>query len=264
MRTLISIVAIVAGMSPAPASAAPLPEGSADHTAGSQILEHEGPGDLRSASGSPPAAGKVPGMDVSSHQGEVDWKSAWDEGARFSYVKATEGIRYRNPGFTQQYDGSHEIGMIRGAYHFALPDRASGAEQANFFVDNGGGWSPDGRTLPPALDVEYNPYGDTCYGLSQAAMTAWVKTFSDTVYARTKRHPMIYTSTTWWNECVGGSVEFGADNPLWIARYSTEVGPLPMGFDFHTIWQWQAAGLFPGDQNLFNGRFEQLRRIAAS
>lgn len=264
MRTLISIVAIVAGLAPAPASAAPLPEGSADHTAGSQILKHEGTGDLRTAEDSPPTTGKVPGMDVSSHQGDVDWKSSWDKGARFAYVKATEGTHYRNPKFTQQYNGSYDIGMIRGAYHFALPDRSDGAAQANFFVNNGGGWTPDGKTLPPALDMEYNPYGDTCYKMDQAAMTAWVKAFSDTVFARTKRHPTIYTSTSWWNKCVGGSVKFGDNNPLWVAHYNSKLGPLPVGFDFHTIWQWQAAGLFPGDQNLFNGEFAQLQRIAAS
>ncbi len=263
MRTLISIVAIVTGLTPSPASAAPSPEGSADHAAGSQILKHEGTGGLRTGE-SPPADGKVPGMDVSGHQGDVDWKSAWDKGARFSYVKATEGTHYRNPKFGQQYGGSYDVGMIRGAYHFALPDRSSGSAQANFFVDNGGGWSADGKTLPPALDVEYNPYGDTCYNMDQTTMTAWVKSFSDTVFARTKRHPTIYTSTKWWNKCVGGSVKFGDHNPLWIAHYSSELGPLPVGFDFHTIWQWQAAGHFPGDQNLFNGTFAQLQRIAAS
>src|SRR5687768_15888891 len=106
MRTLISIVAIVTVLSPAPASAVPLPKGSADHTAGSQILKHEGTGDLRTAY-DPPTEGKVPGMDVSSHQGDVDWQSSWDKGARFAYVKATEGTQYRNPNFTQQYNGSY-------------------------------------------------------------------------------------------------------------------------------------------------------------
>lgn len=43
--------------------------------------------------------------------------------------------------------------------------RAGGADQANSSVDNGGGWSADGKTLPGALDIEYSPYGDTCYGL---------------------------------------------------------------------------------------------------
>ncbi|SDF59358.1 Lyzozyme M1 (1,4-beta-N-acetylmuramidase), GH25 family [Lentzea fradiae] len=263
MRTLISIVAIVTGLTPAPAVAEPSQEGSADHTAGSQILKHEGTDAPRTGE-SPPTAGKVPGMDVSSHQGDVDWREAWEDGARFAYVKATEGTHYRNPRFTQQYDGSYRIGMIRGAYHFALPDRSGGAEQASFFVGNGGGWSPDGRTLPPALDLEYNPYGEVCYGMDQKTMTAWVKSFSDEVVARTGRHPTIYTSTTWWNRCVGGSVKFGDDHPLWIAHYSSKLGPLPAGFDFHTIWQWQAEGVFPGDQNLFNGAHPQLQRLAAS
>jgi GH25 family lysozyme M1 (1,4-beta-N-acetylmuramidase) len=261
MRTLISIVAIVAGLSPAPASAAPLPEGSADHFAGSQILKHEGTTRTEAA---PPIGHKVPGMDVSSYQGDVNWPDSWAKGARFAYVKATEGTGYRNPKFTQQYNGSHSVGMIRGAYHFALPDRSNGAAQATFFVDNGGGWTPDGRTPPPALDMEYNPYGETCYGMTQAAMTTWVRAFSDTVHKRTKRYPTIYTSTSWWNKCVGGSHHFGDDNPLWIAHYTDRLGPLPVGFTFHTIWQWQAAGLFPGDQNLFNGKFDQLQRIAAS
>ncbi|GIM94689.1 hypothetical protein Ato02nite_064820 [Paractinoplanes toevensis] len=41
--------------------------------------------------------------------------------------------------------------MIRGAHHFALPNRSSGSAQADFFVGRGGGWSADGRTLPGAL-----------------------------------------------------------------------------------------------------------------
>ncbi|WNV91201.1 lysozyme [Umezawaea sp. Da 62-37] len=240
-------------------SAAPLPEGSADHYAGSQIGKHEG--GTRTARPAKRFA-EVPGMDVSSHQGDVDWRRSWDDGARFAYVKATEGTGYRNPKFAQQYNGSYDVGMIRGAYHFALPDRSGGTEQADFFVDHGGGWSADGRTLPGAMDMEYNPYGETCYGLSQEAMTRWVLDFSDRVLQRTQRHPTIYTSANWWNRCVGGSVHFGRTNPLWVAHYADALGALPVGWDFHTIWQWRAAGLFPGDQNLFNGNAEQLLSVA--
>jgi GH25 family lysozyme M1 (1,4-beta-N-acetylmuramidase) len=250
--------ALVAGVLVIPSGATDLPAGSADHYAGSQIAKHEGVG---RTSGEVPD-GAVPGMDVSSHQGEVDWSQSWNDGARFAYVKATEGTGYLSPTFEQQYVGSHDIGMIRGAYHFALPDRSDGATQADFFIDNGGAWSADGRTMPPALDVEYNPYGEDCYGLDQAGMTAWIKSFSDQVFARTGRHPMIYTSTNWWNKCVGGSGDFSSTNPLWIARYAEAIGELPAGWGFHTIWQWQAAGLFPGDQNVFNGDQEQLNRMA--
>ncbi len=237
-----------------------LPEGSADHYAGSQIADHEGWG--RIAQSRPARQESVPGMDVSSHQGDVDWAKAWADGARFAYVKATEGTGYRNPKFAQQYNGSYHIGMIRGAYHFALPDRSDGATQADFFAFNGGGWSGDGVTLPGAVDMEYNPYGDTCYGLDQAEMGAWVRAFSDRLVARTGRYPVIYTSTSWWNRCVGDADRFGATSPLWVAHYADVLGPLPHGWDYHSIWQWQAAGLFPGDQNLFNGSYDRLRALA--
>src|SRR4029079_10563955 len=61
------------------------------------------------------------GMDVSSAQGSVDWQAAYNLGARFAYVKATEGTSYTNPSFAQQYNGSYNIGTIRGADDFAHP-----------------------------------------------------------------------------------------------------------------------------------------------
>ena len=122
---------------------------------------------LTALTGSPASAATVTyGQDVSGHQGNVNWSAQWSAGSRFAYVKATEGTYYTNPYFAQQYNGSYNVGMIRGSYHFARPDTTSGATQANYFVDHGGGWSRDGRTLPGALDIEYNPYGATCYGLS--------------------------------------------------------------------------------------------------
>lgn len=137
----------------------------------------------------------------------------------FVYVKATEGTGYKNEFFDQQYTGSYEAGLIRGAYHFALPDASSGEEQANYFLANGGGWSADGQTLPGALDIEYNPYdGDTCFGLNHATMVAWIQSFSDTYQAKTKRYPVIYTTLDWWTQCTGNSDAFADNNPLWIAR----------------------------------------------
>lgn len=99
----------------------------------------------------------IQGVDVSGHQGNVNWTTAWNQGGRFAYVKATEETYYTNPFYSQQYNGSANVGMVRGAYHFAIPNVGSAVAEANYFVDNGGGWSPDGRTLPPLLDIEYNP-----------------------------------------------------------------------------------------------------------
>ena len=215
-----------------------------------------------------PASGasRPKGHDVSSHQKNVDWPGTRAKGARFVYVKATESTTYRNPYFGRQYNGSREAGLVRGAYHFALPDRSSGQAQAAHFVRNGGDWTADGWTLPPALDIEYNPYDRKrrCYGLGKARMVGWIKSFSDEVKRLTGRRPVIYTTTHWWNTCTGSSRAFAADHPLWIARYdAASAGTLPAGWTSWTFWQYDnGTGSLPGDQNLFNGSLDRLKQFA--
>lgn len=207
----------------------------------------------------------IQGMDVSSWQGNVDWNNAWAQGSKFAYVKATEGTGYKSPNFNQQYSGSHNVGMIRGAYHFALPSVSSAVDQANYFVNNGGGWSADGRTLPPLLDVEYNPYaslGNTCYNMSQTQMVNWIKSFSNQVKARTGRVPMIYTTTDWWSQCTGNSSAFG-ENPLHIASYNqVGAGRLPASWNVYSVWQYSDSGPFVGDSNVWNGTAAGLTAFA--
>jgi GH25 family lysozyme M1 (1,4-beta-N-acetylmuramidase) len=227
--------------------------------AGSTVVAHEGRG---ASDGVQPLVTQTPGMDVSSYQGNVNWSSARANGGAFAYVKATEGTSYTNPYFAQQYNGSYNVGMIRGAYHFALPNVSSGATQASYFVGHGGGWSGDGKTLPPALDIEYNPYGATCYGLSQSAMVSWIHSFANQVHALTGRYPTIYTTTDWWTTCTGNNGGFGTTSPLWIARYSSSVGTLPNGWTYQTFWQYADAGTFPGDQDRFNGAQDRLQALA--
>ncbi|MFE4752858.1 lysozyme [Streptomyces sp. NPDC056704] len=212
------------------------------------------------------AAAKPRGHDVSSHQKNVDWQSAKEKGARFVYVKATESHTYRNPYFGRQYDGARDAGILRGAYHFAVPDKSSGATQAAYFVRNGGAWRADGWTLPPALDMEYNPYDKKhkCYGLSKARIVSWIRAFSDELERETGRRPVIYTTTHWWNTCTGGSGAFAANHALWLARYdSADTGALPAGWSTWTFWQYDNSGTLPGDQNLFNGSMARLRQFAA-
>ena len=202
------------------------------------------------------------GHDVSSYQGNVDWQTVARNGAKFVYVKASEGTGYLNSYFAQQYNGSASAGMIHGAYHFALPNTSSGVTQANYFVDHGGGWSADAKTLPPMLDIEYNPYGPTCYGLSTTGMSSWIRAFSNTVFSRTGRYPPIYSTTNWWNTCTGRDPSFGSTNPLFIAYYSTSPGPMPAGWVSQTLWQYSDSGTFPGDADVFNGSTAQLSIFA--
>ncbi|MCM2576075.1 lysozyme [Streptomyces meridianus] len=255
--TLLALVAALPGTANASDRNYPHPE---RNWMGSTVLEHEG-GDPH-AEPAPGILATVEGVDVSSHQGNVDWAALWNSGVRWAYAKATEGTYYTNDYFAQQYNGSYNTGMIRGAYHFANPDDSSGAAQANYFVDHGGGWSADGMTLPGVLDIEYNPYGATCYGLSQAAMVNWIRDFTDTYRARTGRDAVIYSTTDWWTQCTGNNGGFGATDPLWIARYASTPGTLPAGWTYHTFWQYTSTGPIVGDHNQFNGAYDRLQALA--
>lgn len=205
------------------------------------------------------------GLDVSSAQGSVDWQGAYNNGARFAYVKATEGTTYTNPSFAQQYNGSYNIGMIRGSYHFAHPDSSTGTAQADYFVAHGGGWSGDGRTLPPALSLQNNPSGAQCYGLSTSAMVSWIKAFSDEIHLKTNKYPMISTSFAWWSACTGNSSAFAATNPFWLDSYtSSPPTSIPAGTATWTLWQSASSGTFPGGQDQFNGDWAQMQALATN
>lgn len=211
-----------------------------------------------------PSGGTL-GIDVSSYQGNVNWQAAYNSGARFAYSKATEGSYYTNPYFAQQYDGPAKVGMIRGAYHFANPRTSSGADQARYFVQHGGGWSNDGRTLPGLLDIEFNPYsqyGNTCYNMSTSQLISWIRDFNETYRSLTGRYPMIYTANSWWTQCVGTS-EFGS-KLLHLANYNYVPGLTPNGWKSYDIWQFSSTGPFVGDSNFFPGSFSDLKALASN
>ncbi|MGW2597675.1 lysozyme [Streptomyces klenkii] len=237
---------------------------------GSTVRAHEGGRGQATKRSAPPdlslegpsASASVKGVDVSSHNGNVSWSKLWRSGVRFAYAKATEGTSYTNPSFAHQYNGPYDAGMIRGAYHFALPGNSSGAAQADHFVDHGGGWTDDGWTLPGVLDMEYNPYGSTCYGLSKNRMIDWIEDFLDAYRDHTGRDAVIYTSTTWWKKCTGNYGGFGRYNPLWVPSYGSSSGELPNGWDFYTFWQHTSTGPTVGDHDRFNGSYSRLEALA--
>ncbi|KAJ3481469.1 hypothetical protein NLG97_g7814 [Lecanicillium saksenae] len=208
------------------------------------------------------ASATVQGFDVSNYQPNPNWAGAYSSGARFVMIKATEGTGYISPSFNSQYPGATNAGFIRGGYHFALPNKSSGAAQADYFLAHGGGWSGDGITLPGMLDIEYNPYGATCYGLSQSAMVGWINDFVEHYKARTSQYPIIYTTTDWWKTCTGNNNSFGNRCPLSLARYSSSVGELPAGWGFQTFWQNSDKYAYGGDSQIFNGAYSQLQKIA--
>ncbi len=264
--TLVALMAMVVAV-PGSATAATADQGARPAAAhnplmdwmGSTIPAHEGTGSAAPSTVVPHTT--TLGMDVSHYQGTVNWATAYANGARFAYMKATEGTTFRDPEFSANYTGSYNAGLIRGAYHFATPDTSTGAAQADYFVAHGGGWSKDGKTLPPMLDIEYGSSSE-CYGLSQAAMRTWISAFINEVHAKTTRWATIYSTTDWWTTCTGNTSIYAANDPLFIARYASAVGTLPAGWGFWTFWQHADSGTFPGDQDYFNGPLTGVQNLA--
>ncbi|MBK1786523.1 GH25 family lysozyme [Prauserella cavernicola] len=212
------------------------------------------------------AAEDAHGIDVSNHNGTVDFEAVKADGQEFAFVLATDGTSFTSPEFDTQYEGAADAGLIRSAYHFARPGSGAAADQATRFLDTVS-FSADGNTLPPVLDMEANPDGATCYGLSASEMTDWITAFLAEVKETTERDGIIYTSPGFWKECTGDSDAF-ADNPLWIADWGVDKPSTIGGWDAHTFWQYSDSGSVDGvtgdvDVNRFNGTVDELKALAA-
>jgi hypothetical protein len=102
------------------------------------------------------------------------------------------------------------------------------------------------RSVPIMLDIEYNPYGAECYGLSTTAMVSWISTFDSEIEARTGHLPIIYTPRSWWATCTGSSTGL-AHTPVWVPDYSSAAGPaLPAGWSTWASWQYTSTGTVAG------------------
>ena len=216
---------------------------------------------------SPAQAATTPGIDVSHYQGAINWTSVRNAGIQFAFIKATEGVSYRDPRFDTNYVGAYNAGVIRGAYHFALPDRSTGAVQANYLASNGGAWSADSRTLPPRWTS--SPTRTARLLRPEPGRHAHVgHRFPDHLPRRTGRYAVIYTTTSWWTSCTGNWSGPWANHPLWIARWaSTPRHPAGRRAVLHLLAVHEPPAAVSGisgtvDRNYFNGVRSRLVALA--
>jgi GH25 family lysozyme M1 (1,4-beta-N-acetylmuramidase) len=220
------------------------------------------------------SAAEVQGIDIASHQhpnnAAINWSQVAGAGFRFAGIKSTEGDYYQNPYYVGDRANASTAGLYTFAYHFAIPNVSGGAAQADYML-NQAGYRQDGHTLPPALDVEANPYSDddgtnACYGLTQAQMVTWIRDFVNQVKRRTGTDAIIYTAASWWRDCTGGSSAF-ASYPLWVASYAATPN-MPAGWSDYTLWQYTSTGPVSGiaspntDRNYVRGGEATLDELA--
>ncbi|WP_370591386.1 GH25 family lysozyme [Saccharopolyspora montiporae] len=213
-----------------------------------------------------PLGPPVEGIDVSNHNGDIDWKQVKADGKEFSFVLASDGTSFSNPMYDEQYHGAKDAGLITGAYHFARPDDSGAAEQANRFLDVAQ-YQNDGKTLPPVLDLEVDPNSGGCYNKSVDEMHAWTDEFSATVKDRTGHEPIIYANPSFWQQCMGSTDSYG-DHSLWLASYGVDEPQIPNGFNDWDFWQYSESGSVAGiegdtDLNIYDEGIERLRQLAS-
>ncbi len=172
------------------------------------------------------------GIDVSHHNGKIDWSRVSAGGVSFAYIKATEGEGHVDPRFQTNWQGAGRAGLARGAYHFYLLCRPGEAQAANFIrqVEVGA------HLLPPAIDLEHAhncaPEGDRTATLAQISL------FLAAIETEYGQVPVIYTTPAFHAEWLAGE---GFDrHPLWIRGLDG-----PPGLPF-AIWQYDMRGHVPG------------------
>jgi len=173
---------------------------------------------------------KLPGIDVSSYQGHIDWKALGPH-IRFAFIKATDGPRIIDSRVLENIKGATDNGVPFGLYHFY---RNGGKEEADHFLEIFNKYSSQ---LPPVLDLETHPTSDILPSFAPGALT-----FLEAVSSHAR--PMVYTSPSFASTYLNPDF---SEYPLWIAHYTRAERPntttLWSSWDF---WQWSSAGKLPG------------------
>jgi GH25 family lysozyme M1 (1,4-beta-N-acetylmuramidase) len=198
----------------------------------------------------------VDGIDVSKFQGDIDWQQVKASGIEYAFIRVSDGLNFPDNKFQQNWDGSKQAGVLRGAYQFFRPTQDPIA-QADMFLAAMGELEPG--DLPPVIDVEDDD------GASPATIATNVGLWLDRVESATGRQPIIYTGKFFWNDFVQTN-EF-AEYPLWIAQYGPVCPDLPTAWTDWLFFQTSASGSIPGivgdvDTDLFNGSLADLLAYA--
>lgn len=131
-------------------------------------------------------AGERYGIDVSSHQGIIDWTAVASDDVAFAYVKASEGGDFVDVRFEANLRDAQRAGLKVGAYHFFTFCR-SGQDQAENFLRVA---PPDPTMLPPAVDVEFA--GNCAERPSATELENELRTFAATVERSWNRPLLLY------------------------------------------------------------------------
>lgn len=158
------------------------------------------------------------GIDISMHNGTIDFNKVKSNGISIVIIKATEGVNYIDPYLIQHYNGAKAAGLNIGFYHF-MSEKTNPFQQA---IDFWNSIKDKEFNVLPCLDIETNNLGRSAKQISDRCIE-----FLQQFKALSGIDCIIYT---------GGY--FGRDNldsrvkkyKGWIAHYGVS-NPMETGFE---------------------------------
>lgn len=175
------------------------------------------------------------GIDVSHHQGDIDWdlllnQEHYDTIIHFVYCKATEGNSHVDTEWEKNRRILNDFGIPNGAYHFFTTKEAP-KPQVEHFLSH---WKKRDVDLPPVLDVETEGFSDKDL---RNKMIIWL----EEVENRTGMRPIIYTSLHFYETKFKN---YFSTYKFWIATYDQQPDFKSDARILH--WQYSENGVLPG------------------
>ncbi len=189
----------------------------------------------------------IHGIDISHHQGDIDWDLLRQQDIQFIYMKATEGGDWVDPKFKIFWRSASERGILIGAYHFYRICK-TGTEQANNFIDT---VPKNVKSMPHAIDLEY--IGNCKTEKSKEQIIREISDYINAIQKHYGKPPIIYTTKKFHNHFLINQL---METNIWIRNllYNPQ---LPDNRKW-IIWQYSNQGRIIGiqknvDLNAFNG-----------
>lgn len=184
------------------------------------------------------------GIDVSSHQGEIDWTAVRNAGVEFVFVRAgfrgyESGKLVQDETFDRNMQGALDAGLPVGVYFYSQAITAKEArEEAELTLSMLEGYDV---TLPVVFDWEVITNGDYARtaNITPLGLTDCVIAFCETVRAAGYQ-PMFYQNKE--TALSKMDLELVTDYGFWLAEYD-DLPTYPHHFD---IWQYTDRGYVDG------------------
>ena len=184
----------------------------------------------------------IPGIDVSSHQGEIDWQAVADSGVRFAFVRLgyrgyDSGTIHVDSNARQNLEGARAAGLQVGAYFFSQALTGEEAlEEAELALEVLGEFKLD---LPLVYDWEFVSKDARTGAMTPQELLACVHSFCGEVEAA-GYGPMLYFNRELARTLL--DLDRVKQYPFWLASYTEE-----LNFSHEVrFWQYTDQGSVPG------------------